>query len=512
MDTKILDSFASDFEIGTIFTPYVWSKFAIQKYGLLDDWLLGKTILDPTMGEGALLEALIDVALENGHTLGNLPIKNLFGVELNSKFHANAIEKFKNKYSIDMTGCFYNNDILTLSKIKTDIIFGNPPWQNFVDLPPAYKAFTKKFFHKFNLIGNAKELLLGNSRIDIASLVIQKTVVDNMHNTGYAIFFIPLSILLNDGANKNFRLFQVGDTQYSLSSVYDFNTIEVFLGISTRYGIARFDRNTSQQYPIPYFRYENGNWNEYFASPAVKSNGALIIDNNIDKKNIIPKIIVPSYAKPRQGINTCGANSIFFFEEYIALGNGLCKVNSKYILPQKFIFPLITTKNFVDATKPNKWVLLPYNQDTGKPLANDELNQHTTLADYLRQFQDCLEKRKGTMLNAYIKRGLWWSLLGVGKYNFSKYKIVWEAYGKKVFRPRIFHGSWQANQSLQAFVPCNDLVTANKILADLCDQRVENYLLSSKMEGTMNWAQPGRISALFEFSDRQLSLFDSCQI
>jgi thiamine pyrophosphate-dependent acetolactate synthase large subunit-like protein len=96
----------------------------------------------------------------------------------------------------------------------------------------------------------------------------------------------------------------------------------------------------------------------------------------------------------------------------------------------------------------------------------------------------------------------------VGKYSFSEYKIVWEAYGKKVFKPRIFDGIWQVNQSLQAFIPCNDVATANKILADLCDPRVEEYLLSSKMEGTMNWAQPGKISALLVFPDRQFSLIN----
>jgi hypothetical protein len=461
------------------------------------------------MGEGSLLEAIIDFALEKGHSLNILPVKNLLGVELNSKYYLNAIDKFKKKYNIDMSNCFYNCDILTFSDVKCDIIFGNPPWQNFVDLPYAYKKFIKPFFYKFNLVGNSKELLLGNSRIDIASLIIQKTIYDNLNSHGYAIFFIPLSILLNDGANNKFRLFSINDINYSLSSVYDFNSLDVFVDISTRYGVAKFDRNLSTNYPIPYYRYENSIWKEFFASPGTAPNGALCIHNDKNDKNIIPKIEVPVGSIPRQGINTCGANDIFIFNEYLSIDDDLCKLDNKHILPKKYIYPLITSKNFSDIPEPNKWVLLPYNQDLGIPLTLEELRKNNILYTYLCKFKEYLSKRKGTMLNAQIKRGIWWSLLGVGKYNFCKYKVVWEAYGKKKFLPRIFDGNWQANQSLQAFIPCKDKSTADKILNSLSDPLVEKYLSASKMEGTMNWAQPGKISKLLIFPDKQLSLLDN---
>jgi hypothetical protein len=92
--------------------------------------------------------------------------------------------------------------------------------------------------------------------------------------------------------------------------------------------------------------------------------------------------------------------------------------------------------------------------------------------------------------------------MGVGLYNFTKYKIVWEAYGKKTFSPRLFNGYWQANQSLQAFIPCEDKKTAEQLLVQLSNPLVENYLLASKMEGTMNWAQPGKISSFLHFVDK----------
>lgn len=98
-------------------------------------------------------------------------------------------------------------------------------------------------------------------------------------------------------------------------------------------------------------------------------------------------------------------------------------------------------------------------------------------------------------------------MLGVGEYNFFPYKIVWEAYGKTTFNPKIFEGHWQANQSLQAFIPVRTLDEAHRILNELLDERIENYLLSLKMEGTMNWAQPGKIKKLIRYEEESMTLF-----
>jgi hypothetical protein len=42
---------------------------------------------------------------------------------------------------------------------------------------------------------------------------------------------------------------------------------------------------------------------------------------------------------------------------------------------------------------------------------------------------------------------------------------------------------------------------------DLRDPAVEDYLKASAMGGTMNWAQPGRISKLLAIEQKQTSLF-----
>ncbi len=465
------------------------------------------------MGEGNLLEALITYGLKQGLRIESLPTNNLFGNELNTVYFNNAIKKFAEQYGLNMSQNFTNEDLLRLKPQKYDIVFGNPPWQNFVDLPERYKEQIKSYFFKFDLVDNSQNLLLGGSRIDIAALIIQISIKDFLKENGEAIMFMPLSLLLNDGANKNFRTYSIGDIKYGINSVFDFNDENVFDGVATRYGLTHFIRDKKSQFPIPYFRNENGIWIEYQAKPLFHETDPLSIISKNEKHNIenIKPIIIKKESTPRQGINTCGANDVYFFDNCNQITEGYVCVSNKtkknITLPKKFIYPLITSKDFIPEIKsPSKWVLLPYNTN-GKPLEWHQMQMFPELINYLEANKEILQNRKGLMLKSMLNRGYWWALLGVGEYNFFPYKVVWEAYGRTSFNPTIFDGVWQANQSLHAFIPVKTLNEAKRIQKELSNKQIENYLLSLKMEGTMNWAQPGKIKKIIKYEEDIPALF-----
>lgn len=513
MDIKTFDLSDKDLTIGDVFTPLKWGEFAIRKFGLFEKWIGGATVFDPTMGEGNLLEALITYGKSLGFDVQQLPVHRLFGNELNTIYFQKALAKFENKYGIDMSGNFSNEDFLMLPRQKYDIIFGNPPWQNFVDLPESYKQQIKSYFFKYDLVGNSQSLLLGGSRIDISALIIQIAIKDFLVTNGEAVIFMPLSLLLNDGANRTFRTYSIDEVNYSVESVYDFNDEDVFGKVATRYGLSHFVRDKKASFPIPYYRIQKGTWFEFVAMPLFHETDPLSINTPEDSKDMLDfnPISIKKESSPRQGINTCGANEVFFFDQYEDLGNGQVRVSNKQqegvILPKQFVYPLISSSNFKqEIAEPAKWVLLPYNKN-GRPLEWKQILGFPALAEYLEKHSKQLQSRKGVMLNALFKRGQWWALLGVGEYCFFPYKIVWEAYGKTTFNPKIFTGEWQANQSLQAFIPLKNIQEADRILKALSNDQVEKYLLSLKMEGTMNWAQPGKIKKLVRFEEEELTLF-----
>lgn len=490
------------YRIGAIFTPLDWAIFAIKQFGIYNSWMRGSTIFDPTMGSGNLLAALIEMGRSEGHTLDQLPIHNLHGNELNSTFYQEALDRFKQEFRVDMASNFTQSDVFDLESTQYDIVFGNPPWMNFTDLPNEYKERLKSIFIEYDLVENARKMLLGGSRVDIAALVIQKSIADFLVPDGHAYFFQPLSLLLNDGAHDSFRLYSVKNINFSIEKVFDFNETSIFPDVSTRHGLVHYQKNKEARFPVSYSRNIENEWFEQRAAPILSSMGPLsVFDKDAPPPlfNFHP-ISLQKSSKPRQGINTSGANRIFFFNSYEDIDAETCKVNGGILLPKIFVFPLLVSENFKNSASPaKKWVLLPYSKKLGRPMELKTIQSHTLLWEYLINNQESLRLRKGKMIQTWIERGYWWALLGVGKYNFAKHKVVWEAYGRKTFEPTIFSGRWQANQSLQAYIPLNSKKEALRIRSALNDPIIEHYLHSLKMDGTMNWAQPGKISKLFHF-------------
>jgi hypothetical protein len=503
MATQRSKSIHTNLEIGAVFTPLQWGEFAIDQFGVFEKWMAGATVFDPTMGSGDLLEALVKTGLRKGFSIEELPLKSLHGNELNTVFHKQAVQKFEEEYGVDMRNNFENEDFLKLGALAYDIILGNPPWANFNDLPTAYKEEIKEHFFTYDLVKSGQKLLLGGSRIDLAALIIQRAILDFLQDSGDAYFFMPLSLLLNDGANEQFRTYSIGKVSFAPLKVYDFGSSQIFQGVATRYGLVHFKRDILPSFPIDYKLYEGNAWSQLRARPLLAPTDPLSVLklNEMSPLDGFDFIELPKFSSPRQGVNTCGANAIYFFTSYKKLDASTCLLNETIKLPIECVHPLLVGANFNETVLiPKKWVVLPYAR-TGKALTLEEIQEIPLLWDYFSKHKKVLISRKGSMIGAAIKRGNWWAMLGVGPYNFANSKVVWEAYGKSTFKPRLIIGNWQVNQSLQAYIPALNQDEAERIHKKLSNSAIESYLLSLKMEGTMNWAQPGKIKKLIRFID-----------
>lgn len=499
-------------KFGAFFTPPKWANKLVERY-CFKEWLGGATVLDPTAGEGVFIKAFLNIAKKQGIELTKERIGRLYGIELNPNYVNSFYKSVAKEYNIEFPKTnFIQGDIFFLEKeIKTDILIGNPPWVNFADLDENYKEKIKHFFIDFGLVRNKIDLLLGNSRIDLATLVITKILYSNLKENGKAIFFLPLSIFQNDGANQAFRNYNIRGVNFAVKDILDFNREKIFENVLGRYGIAYFKRNREQKFPINYHILKNGKWEAYRAKPLFNITDPLTVFENkeIEKRlNNFQKILLPKHCKPRQGINTCGANDIFFFNSYkildkqrVRLTNKLgddITINKKYVFPLA-VLPTLTTKN----PKPQTLVIIPHFEN-GKPIDLATLKQGIELYRYFSKYRTILQNRKGVLINTWIKKGFWWALLGVGKYNFAPYKIIWKAFGESVFTPVIlppdnYFGSWQGNQSLHVYIGVSNRQLANQIFKKLANPLIQEYLSSLRMQGTCNWAQPGRIKKIIEF-------------
>lgn len=499
-------------KFGAVFTPMTWAKKIVEKH-FFNEWVNGATILDPTAGEGVFIEAFISLAQSNGVKLTTENLSRLFGIELNQNFIDNFLARINSTYSIQFPKSnFKQGDILfQTNEIKADFLVGNPPWVNFTDLDENYKEKIKHLFLEFGLVANQKDLLLGNARTDIASLILMKVLHSNLKENGKAIFFLPLSIFQNDGANQEFRNYKVKGVDFCVEDIMDFNGSKIFEDILGRYGVAQFHRNKKQKFPVKYHVLENGKWHSHKAKPLFNSTDPLTVFDSEETEirlDGFQKIVLAKHLQPRQGVNTCGANDIFFFSSFRLVGNDKVELKNKLgetvTVSSKYVFPLTVSSTLTkDNPQPEKVILIPH-KENGKPIDLETLQEDKGLFAYLSKHKSLLENRKGVLINTWIKKGYWWALLGVGEYSFVPYKVMWKAFGDSVFTPKLLQpdrnfGSWQGNQSLNAFIGAATMDEAKEIHSKLTNPLIQDYLASLRMQGTCNWAQPGRMKKLMEF-------------
>jgi N-6 DNA Methylase len=489
---------ANTFMIGRVFTPLHWASWLIDVTGAFQAWLDGATVLDPTCGDGAFLEAFVALAHRRGIRITEDIVARLHGVEIVAADKAQARERIKARYNVELVeGNIATADFITAEiPARYDILVGNPPWINFTDLPHDLKAKWGPAYLRYQLVKDKREVLLGASRADVATLVLKKALDEVLADGGRAAFFVPLSVFFNSGANDRFRPFPSSAHRYRVVRLWDFGAETVFQGVSTRYGAALFDRRHAQTWPVETDVRSGGAWRTSYSAAGDFQSGPWRQRGTPDIDGPgLPVIEIDPSQKPRQGVNTCGANDIFIFERNgNELRNGF---GDERELDEDLLFPLMNAANFGRPRNGRqRWILLPHDARTGRPLAWTAIAQYARVAAYLSEYREALQRRKGTLINAHIGRGVWWALLGVGPYAFAPWKVAWEALGRKNFAPAVLEGRWQGNQALHAFCPCASAEEARTLAAALGATQVETWLKSSAMEGTCNWAQPGRMARL----------------
>lgn len=496
---------ADIFKIGRVFTPLSWAVWLIEVSGTFRAWLDGATVLDPTCGEGAFLEAFVFLARREGISITRDALACLHGVEIVEADKSRLLERISACYDAKLVG----NNIRTADFITTkiearyDVIVGNPPWINFTDLPDELKAKWAPAFIGYQLVKDKRKVLLGGSRADVATLILKKALDDVLTAGGRAAFFIPLSMFFNSGANDLFRPFPGSTHGYRVVRLWDFGQEPAFGGISTRNGAVLFDRQSSQTWPVETNVRRDGIWTRSYSIAGDHRSGAWRRHERPETdEQSLPAIAISPSQKPRQGVNTCGANDIFIFERNgDKLRNGF---DEEWELEEELLFPLMNAGSFGRPfDRSQRWILVPHETRTGRPLAWSAIAEHRRVAGYLSRHREALIRRKGTLINAHIRRGFWWALLGVGPYAFAPWKVAWEALGRKRFTPVVLEGRWQGNQALHAFCPCSSVQEAEALAAALGGTQVERWLKSSAMEGTCNWAQPGRIMQVLTMGEQK---------
>lgn len=494
--------------IGRVFTPIEWAEWVLSRFNIHQQWKDGATVIDPTCGQGVFLLALVKMSLKEGRSPTPEELSRLTGVEVMPEDKRVFLSKMKSECGIEFPESnFHTQEFLNFkSESRHDIAVGNPPWINFTDLDPKLKEPLKQVYVKYGLVKKANEVFLGGSRQDFSAIIIMKCMTDDVKENGSGYFFIPMSLFFNEGAHRNFRPVEGEDNVFSVTNMYDFEPSMVFPNVSTRYGFVVLKRGVEQSFPVSMVRMKlNGNSESQFCSPDSKK-GAWI-QHKSEKPDEFPKIIVNSNQTPRQGMNTCGLNKAFIFnrldeggDDSNTLGRYVNGYGLEFELPNRFLARLLKKEDFGEKGNGiDKFILCLY-KTTKAPMTEKELRKSPELWQYLCRYKTEMQARKGLVIRSFVQRGLFWALMGVGAYCFTKYKVVWIAQGRRQFKAVVVDGSQQGNQAMHAYIPSESLEDAIRIRDEL-NAIIPEYLSKYGMDGTKSWAQPSRIKNLLTFPE-----------
>lgn len=468
-------------DLGVVFTPVAWARWALERLDAPNQVAAGATFCDPTAGEGVFAFALAELWGVAG-AFDPAWARRITLVERRGEFLEAFAQRWYQRWGFPFPEKnLIETDVITAPPDQRfDLVAGNPPWVTYPDLEPEDQERYRPWFRALNLVGRPSELLLGRSRLDLAALVTARVFTTLVGPGGRAGFFLPLSLFHNDGSSGRWR-------RWRPDILFDLSVVKIFPGVAARCGWAEFtpDAPADADRPVPYFTGTPGAWEKFDAVAQPGEPWRLVSPGTMPT---VPSFPLEAWQRPRQGINTGGANAAFHVDR------------PPPSVDPAFVHPLAGRPGKTD--KSPRWILVPYHR-TGQLLGEAELLE-SGLKDYWVPWREKLEKRRGILLGSQLARGRWWALLGVGSYTFAPYKVIWSAYGAdrldaRVFGPR--DGTvWQADQALQAYIPCREEADACRIAEFLNGAEVSAYLHSLRGAGTRNWAQPGRFKPLWRWS------------
>lgn len=385
------------------------------------------------------------------------PHISFYGIEKNITIYKEIQKEIKGIKNLKL---FYGDALLDNFPIpKCDLYIGNPPFINFSDLDEEYREKIKPIWLSYFPDSKGFKMLLGDSRGDIAQLMFSYTVDRYLKDRGEIGVILPDSLIKGNSASKGFREFN----NINVDKLVDLSYKEAFDNTSRNcfYILGKSGEKTT--YPIKYIT-NKGSVN------LIKAGDDLIEEGF--------SILKPSPYVARQGINTLGANSIFFFK-------------NEPPFTSKLIKPLLKSSD-IDSFSYKKSYKVLYPYKNGKLIDEAILkDNYPAEYNYLLEHKEKLENRK----SRFAKKS-WYTLFGIGEYTEYKYKVVWRGLGAKTLMASVTEDIIP-NQAMNCYISTEEEDEANYICGVMNSKLYKNQLSRLNEEGAKSFAQPNTINKIY---------------
>ena len=349
-----------------------------------------------------------------------------------------------------------------------DYIVGNPPWVNWESLPEEYRQDTKFLWQRHGLFPHGgMDTILGKGKKDISMLMTYEAMDSYLKNGGRLAFVITQSVFKTAGAGQGFRRFQLGSgTPIKPIHVDDLSSFQPFEGATNRTAVVVLQKGRPASYPVPYtFWQKTASGRSVGYTSELDEVTAMTRRINMQAEPVksadptsswltarpkalkaVRKLLGPSAYKAHEGVNTGGANGVYWLEILATRPDGLLVVRNitegakrkveqvTAVLEPDFVYPLLRGRDVQRwRATPSAYLLMVQDPVTRRGIDEATMQmQYPHTWAYLKRFEAVLRERAA--LKRYFTRragkktvetGPFYSMFNVGDYTFSPYKVVW---------------------------------------------------------------------------------------
>lgn len=359
--------------------------------------------------------------------------------------------------------CIKNDRRIGAKLEKVDAIIGNPPWVNWEYMPEKYRANSQHMWIDYCLF-SSKGRDLSFSKEDI-SVLITYVVMDKLLKDGGCLGFVIRQGVFKSAQNGvGFRRFRIkNECPVKVMRVDDLSKIRAFDNATNSTALFFAKKGIKNEYPVPYYLWEKrkdlkrSTFNAYSGMKEVLSQIIITehqamptVEDDItsiwltaDKNNlkIMSRMLGSNQYKARTGVFTGGANAVYWLniladnENNITIKNIVERAKRKVEqinmdIEKEFVYPMLKGSNVHKwNTTYDTYLLCTHSAETKMwPVSQKILKEkYPKTYKYLVNFKGDLNSRKGFAgWEKEIQKQEFHSILRVGEYTFSPYKVIWK--------------------------------------------------------------------------------------
>lgn len=403
-----------------------------------------------------------------------------------------------------------------------DRIVGNPPWLLWDRMEEEYRRATEPSWRHYGLfIEKGMNTILGGGKKDLAMLMTYAAADRYLARGGFLAFVITQSVFKGAGSARGFRRFELpGGRPLAVRHVDDVDALKPFPNVGAKAAILILEGEARTEYPVPYHVWDSvGHGRDHLASPA-NENDSLGAWKHVptESREIGQAVLGKCEYQARLGVNTGGANGVYWFERLESLPTGWRVRNlvergkriverKEVLLESDLLFPLLMGKE-VRAWNavPSAWILMVQDVDRQRGMDRECLlaKAPRSLA-YLESFEGLLRTRAAfrryflrTTAQGEVETGDFYSMFNVGGYTLAPVKVVWNRMGHRLAAAVVtpWEGKPVLPQETHCFFPCASEAEAHYLAALLNSSSAQTSVAMIGQVGGKSFATPSTMHRL----------------